>query len=60
MKGSEFVLYLRTQYFVASPEQQLSDPGARFYYFLGLRAKVSRSRARKGVKSLNADPKFSI
>ena len=58
MKGSEFVLYLRTQYFVASPEQQLSDPGARFYYFLGLRAKVSRSRARKGVKTYKPHIEF--
>ena len=50
--SSEFILYLKTQYFVGMPEVQLLDPGTRNYYYLGLRTKVAKSKVMVPVETV--------
>ena len=50
--SNEFVVYLKTQYFVGMPAIQLLDVGARYYYYLGLRTSVSKSKVMVPIETV--------
>ena len=50
--AGEFVLYLKTQYFVGMPSVQLLDAGTRYYYYLGLRTNVAKSKVMVPIETL--------
>jgi hypothetical protein len=51
VKLTEFILVLKTQYFVSSPMVQLDDAGSRSYYYLGLSRNVAKSKVNLPIET---------
>ena len=47
-----FVLHLKIQHFVATPALQLLDYGTRYYYYLGIRGQLAKSKSKMPLEKM--------